>query len=129
MTPNVQKSPYEIIHYLPDGNVQINLDNILTESKIIHPNMPLIKLEGSHIDLIKILDISDDTSHLYIKIQEYETGREYQISHILDPMIKYFVWWLVSEDCMLGMLEDRVFRKINYGQELEFDFKIPVNFV
>lgn len=123
---DAQKSTFstsnDIMSYLPNGAVKIDLDNILTIDKIVHPEMLLLKQEGSHFDVIRVLDIWDQDGYLKIKIEDRKTDRVNVISQILDRNNGYFIWTLISYPYAMKMIEDRVIRKINDGKELEFDF-------
>jgi len=126
MQKDAQKKTFstsnDILTYLPNGGVRIDLDNILTIDKIVHPEMLLLKQESSHFDVIRVLDIWDEDDYLKIKIEDRKTGRVHVISQILDRNNGYFVWTLISYPYAMNMIEDRVIRKINDGKELEFDF-------
>lgn len=111
-----------ILTYFKDGSVRIDLENILTIDKIVHPDMLLLKQEGSHFDVVQILDIWDEDGYLMIQIKDRKTGRVHIISQILDRNNGYFIWTLISYQFAMTMFEDQVIRKINDGQELEFDF-------
>ena len=108
--------------YRLNGGVRIDLDNILTIDRIIYPDMLLLKNEGSHFDVVRVLKVWDDSGYLKIRIQDRKTGREHVISHILNRNVGYFVWTLISYPYAMKMLEDQVIRKINDGKELEFDY-------
>lgn len=112
----------DIMTYLPNGAVKIDLDNILSIDKIIHPDMLLLKQEGSHFDVVQVLDIWDEDGYVKIRIQDRKTGRVHDISQILDRNNGYFLWTLLSYPYAMKMIEDRVIGKINDGKELEFDF-------
>jgi len=126
MPENAQNKTFstsdDIMIYLPNGGVRIDLDNILTIDRIIYPDMLLLKQEGSHFDIIRVIDIWDENGYVKIRIQDRKTGREHDISQILDRNNGYFIWTLISYQFAMKMFEDQVIRKINDGQELEFDF-------
>jgi len=117
------KHANDLIRYLPNGDVQIRLDNILTRNKIVHKNMLLLKVEGRHVDVIKVRNVWDEDGIVHLKVQDNETGKDYTISHVLDPNVKYFVWWIVSYDYVTNTLGDRSYEKlINEEGLLEFDY-------
>ena len=112
----------DILTYYPDGSAKIDLENILTYDRIIYPDMLLLKQEGSHFDIIRVLEVWDQDVDVKIKIQDRRTGIEHVISQILDRNVGYFIWTLISYPYAMKMIEDQVIRKIKYGKELEFDF-------
>ena len=87
-----------MIKYLPNNRVYINLPCILTLNKTIAIGMPYLKVEGSHTDSIRVLDIRDAEGYVYIKIQNLKTGEVHTISWILQNDIEYCLWYLVSLD-------------------------------
>ena len=115
MKTNVQntKPENDLIKYYPDGNVKILLDNILTLDHIVHPNMKVLKMEGSHFDTINILEIWDDGDYVYLKVKDIKTQREHELVQILDRENKYFLWSIIDLDYAMGMMEDKIVEKIN----------------
>lgn len=122
MPKDAQKKTFstddDIMTYYHDGSAKIDLENILTIGNIVHPEMLLLKQEGSHFDVIRVMDIWDEDGYVKIKIEDRKTGREHDISQILDRDNGYFVWTLLSYPYAMKMIEDQVIRKINDGQEL-----------
>jgi len=127
MKTNVQSST-PILTYLPNERVHINLDNILTRNQIVHPEMLLLKIEGRHVDVIKVKKIEDRDGYLYIMIEDQITGRVNNLIQILDHENKFFLWWVVSYEYVMNDLENRVCERLtNKGALLEFDFKPPID--
>ncbi len=115
----------DILTYYRNGGVRIDLENILTIDRIIYPDMLLLKQEGSHFDVIRVLEVWDQDVDVKIRIQDRRTGIKHVISQILDRNVRYFIWTLISYPYAMKMIEDQVIRKIRkikYGKELEFDF-------
>jgi hypothetical protein len=113
---NVQIKDESITRY-NDGSYQVRLDNILTTDQVLFPGMILLKLEGTHTDVIKILDIQVKDRFLYLSIEDQKTGLSYIISHQIGS--DYYLWTLISYD----YFTDKLLRKSNQKEmEIEFDF-------
>lgn len=118
-----QNSPsHELIQYLPDSRVKIDLENILTIDRIIYPNMLLLKLEGRYSDVIRVIDVWDYDGYVHLLVEDRKTGKTGELVQILDKENKIFIWSLISLDYVLNVLEDRIANKINNGELLDFDF-------
>ena len=102
----------DLVTYFPDGGVRINLDNILTRNKTIYPKKLYLKSEGIHMDVVHVLKIWDEDGMIQLLVQEKNTDRIYNINHVLDPDIKYFVWWLVEYEFFIDALENRIMDRI-----------------
>jgi hypothetical protein len=113
---NVQIEDRHITRF-KDGSYQVRLDNILTTDQVLYPGMVLLKLEGTHTDVIKILDIQVKDGFLFLKIEDKKTGLPYIISHQLGS--KFYLWTLISYDYFIDKLLIRVNQK---GTEIEFEF-------
>ena len=113
---------HELIQYLPDNMVKIDLENILTIDRIIYPNMLLLKLEGRHSDVIRVIDVWDYDGYVHLWVEDRKTGKTGELVQILDKENKIFIWSLISLDYVLNVLEDRIAEKINNKGLLEFDF-------
>ncbi len=100
-----------------DGSIQIRMDNILTMDQVLFPGMILLKLEGTHTDVIKILEIVVKDGYLYLKIKDQKTGLPYIISHRIGS--EFYLWTLISYDYFIDKLLSRANQK---GTEIEFDF-------
>ena len=114
MKANVQPScqKQSLITYYTDGDVQINLDCILTENRIVRKGMMLIKVEGSHTDVIKLLGVRNNQDMVYLKIKDLKTKRIHEISQRLDQDENLFVWWVTSYQFAASKIEDRVIGKL-----------------
>lgn len=105
-----------IVIYHKDGSVQINLANIHTDAHIVYPYMKVIKKEGNHYDLIKILGIYDDDQYIYLTIKNIITGSVHVISQILDWDNTYFLWSIISIEYFHKMLEERIMNRLIMGK-------------
>jgi hypothetical protein len=108
--PSCQKQ--SLITYYADGDIQINLDCILTENRVVRTGMMLIKVEGSHTDVIKLIGVRNTQEMVYLKIKDMKTGLPIVISQILDPKEKLFVWWVTSYQFAASQIEDRVIEQL-----------------
>ncbi len=106
----------DFIKYYPDGSVKILLDNILTLDHIVHPNMRVIKKEGSHFDPTKILEIWDDGDYVYLQVQDIKTGKVGELVQILDVGNSYFLWSILSYDYAMKMMEERIMNRLIVGK-------------
>jgi hypothetical protein len=103
---NSQKQP--LITYYPNGNVQIYLDCILTPDHLVHQNMLLIKVEGTHVDIVNLISVRNTQDMVYLKIMDMKTKNVHEISQRLDHEENYFVWWIISYSYINAAVEDRV---------------------
>jgi len=120
MKHNTQKQivhPDEIITYYPDGSVQILMNCIMTIDHIIFPGMILLKSEGIHFDVVKVLEIWDKDGYLYIKIEDNKTAKISTISKRIS--IDYYLWTLISYEYIADKF---IFKNLKKGTEIEFDF-------
>jgi hypothetical protein len=111
MKDNVRNSSStkKSVRYFPDGGVQIDLDSILTVHKMVYPGKHYLKVEGVHMNPVKILKIWDEHGFIHMTVQHTEGNqRVYDISHTLNPDIKYYGWWITDSDYFIRVLEDRV---------------------
>ncbi len=124
MKTNVQNynQNQSLITYYNDGSVQINLDCILTRDHIVRPGMLLVKVEGHNVDVVKLLRVRNTDRMVYLQIKDMKTKRVYEISQILDPDEKLFIWWITSYTYVAAALEDRVIEELKGTERLEFDF-------
>ena len=104
--PNCQKQ--SLITYYPKGNVQIFLENILTPDHLVHQNMLLIKVEGTHVDIVNLISVRNTQEMVYLKIKDMKTKHVHEISQRLDHDENYFVWWIISYSYINAAVEDRV---------------------
>lgn len=115
---NVQNrtKDHDTLRYYPDGAVKIDLDNILIIDKMVYPNNLYLKVEGVHMNPIRVLRIWDENGFIHMRVQQTEgKKRIYDISHILDPDIQYFSWWITDYDYFMKSLEDRVMMELIVG--------------
>lgn len=125
MKTNVQNinHPHDKVTYFKNGEVKIDLDNILAPNKILQIGNLLLKVEGSHIDVVKLLGVTNTDQMVYLEIEEMKTGSVHKISTRIDQEAgKYFVWWVVNFDHVLGAIEDRVVDQLKGSELWEFDY-------
>ena len=103
---NSQKQP--LITYYPKGNVQIFLDCILTPDHLVHQNMLLIKVEGTHVDIVNLISVRNTQEMVYLLIKDMKTKNVHEISQRLDHDENLFVWWIISYSYINAAIEDRI---------------------
>ena len=110
MKTNVQPScqKQSLITYYPKGNVQIFLDCILTPDHLVHQNMLLIKVKGTHVDIVNLISVRNTQDMVYLKIKDMKTKNVHEISQRLDAEENFFVWWIISYSYINAAVEDRV---------------------
>jgi len=87
----------KLIKFFPICTVQINLDNILTIGKLVYPGMRVIKIESNHFDAIEILNVEEEPEgYVSILVRDIGTDKIGELTQILDPENKYFIWTLIS---------------------------------
>jgi hypothetical protein len=96
------------LEYLQPYIVRLDLPFILTEDKMLVLGMPYLKLEGNHIDAVRLLDVCDKEGYVYLKIEDIKTGRVYTISWLLEYEGEFWLWSIAS----LEFIENDVFSKI-----------------
>ena len=116
MNTNVQPScqkQQNLITYYVDGEVQINLECILTPDRIVRNGMMLIKVEGTHTDVIKLLGVRNNQDTVYLLIKDMRSKRIHEISQKLDSAKNnVFVWWITSYQFAASKIEDRVIEEL-----------------
>jgi hypothetical protein len=80
----------ESLTWYPDGSIQVRMKNILTTEQVLFPRMLLLKSEGAHSDVVRILEIQMKDRFLYLKIEDQKTGLPYIISHKLGS--EFYLW-------------------------------------
>lgn len=113
---NIQNEDEYVTKY-EDGTMQVRSENILTTDQVLFPDMLLLKIEGLHVDVVRILDLWVEDGFLYIKLEDRKTGKVGMISQKLG--INYHLWTLVSYDYFIDKLISRANQK---GTEIEFDY-------
>ena len=93
-------APYKL-EYLQPNVVRLDLPFILTEDKILVYGMPYLKLEGKHIDAIRLLSVWDKKGYVYLKIENIETCKITTISWLIDYNGDYWLWALSSLQYLL----------------------------
>ncbi len=89
--------------YLPDNSVILNMPFILTINKLLKIGMPYMKLEGSHTDAIRLLNVFDENGCVYLKIQNLQTGKVNTISWNLNYSGDYWLWTIASMDYIMNI--------------------------
>ena len=105
---NVQN---EVICIYDDGRVMIDLPCILTPNRIVRPDMLLLKVEGRHVDVVKLISVKNTSEIVYLKLINMKTGLPIVISSTLDPDETFPHWWLLSYEYVLDHFEDRVLER------------------
>ena len=110
MKSNVQSNSQKksLITYYPKGNAQIFLDCILTPDHLVHQNMLLIKVEGTHVDIVNLISVRNTQDMVYLKIMDMRTKNVHEISQRLDADENFFVWWIISYSYINAAVEDRI---------------------
>ena len=108
--PNCQKK--SLINYYTDGEVQINLECILTPDRIVRNGMMLIKVEGTHTDVIKLLGVRNNQDTVYLLIKDMRSKNIHEISQRLTDEDSYFIWWVTSYQFAASKIEDRVIEEL-----------------
>lgn len=96
------------LEYLQPDIVRLDLPFILTEDKILVLGMPYLKLEGNHIDAVRLLDVNDNEGYVYLKIEDINTNSVYTISWLLEYDGEFWLWAIASFE----YIENDVFNKL-----------------
>ncbi len=91
-----EDSNHNKIKYFPPNSVQLNLPFILTQDKKLTIGMPYLKLEGRHIDAIRLLDIWDTDGYIFLKIENLQHGQVNTLSWALNHKGDFWVWSIAS---------------------------------
>ncbi|HKJ80963.1 MAG TPA: hypothetical protein VJ954_02985 [Ignavibacteriaceae bacterium] len=84
------------LEYFRPNVVRLDLSFILTENKLLVLNMPYLKLEGQHVDAVRLLDIWDKDGYVFLKIENITTGIINTISWLVEYDGDYWLWSLAS---------------------------------
>ncbi|MCF8223061.1 MAG: hypothetical protein K9J25_07920 [Bacteroidales bacterium] len=115
----VQNSPVteKLIHYFPDGSAMVLQNNIITPNNMIYPDSLYILRERSFYTVVRVKKIWDTEGIVNLKVQDQDgSGRVYNISQVIDPDIKYFVWYLFELNDIFRVLEDRIMMGLIVGK-------------
>jgi hypothetical protein len=107
-TRNKNSSFQDVLEYLPDGSVILNLPFIHVKDKTLIIGMPYMKLEDTHFDAVKLLDIWDLDEFVYLKVRDLKTGRCYTISWNLTYRGDYWLWSLADWDYLTCLSKKRI---------------------
>jgi len=87
----------KLIQFFPIGTAQINLPNILTIGRLVYPGMRVVKVESNHFDAIEILNVEEEPKgYVNLLVRDIGTDKIGELTQILDPENKYFIWTLIS---------------------------------
>jgi hypothetical protein len=92
-----------VFAYLPDYTVFLNLPCVLTLSKTLRVGMPYLYHEGLKMFPIRLLHIWDSDGFVYLRIQNLQTGKVYEISRLLQTDTEYCLWEIASLDFILDL--------------------------
>jgi len=104
---NSEVSINSILQYLPDCRVYLNLPCILTINKTLWIGMPYMYHEGLKTFAIRLLHIWDSDGFVYLRIQNLETGKVYEISRLLHADTDYCLWEIASMDYLMNLSNKR----------------------
>jgi hypothetical protein len=92
-----------LLSYLPDYTIYLNLPCVLTLSKTLRIGMPYMYHEGLKTFPIRLLHIWDSDGFVYLRIQNLESGKVYEISRLLHADTDYCLWEIASLDFILNI--------------------------
>ncbi len=84
------------LEYFCPNIVRLDLPFILTKNKMLVSNMPYLKLEGTHIDAVRLINVWDEDGYVYLKIKNLKTGQVNTISWLLEYKGDFWLWSLAS---------------------------------
>ena len=59
-------------------------------------NMSYLKLEGQHVDAVRLLDVWDENGYVFLQIENVTTGIVDSISWSLEYEGNFWLWTIVS---------------------------------
>lgn len=89
-------SGLKTLEYFQPDIVRLNLPFIQTENKMLILNMPYLKVEGTHIDAVRLLSVWDSDGYVYLKIMNLANNRIDTLTWLLDYSGTYWLWSLTS---------------------------------
>ncbi len=89
------------LEYFLPNIVRLDLPFILTEDKMLVLNMPYLKLEGQHVDAVRLLDVWDKDEIVNLKIQDLKTNKINVLSHNLKYSGNYWLWCLAEFEYLI----------------------------
>lgn len=93
----------QLLQYLPDHRVYLNLPCILTLNKTLWIGMPYLYHEGQKTFAIRLLHVWDSDGFVYLRIQNLQTGQVYKISSILKDDTEFSLWEIASLDFIMNL--------------------------
>ena len=96
-----------LLSYLPDYTVHLNLPCVLTLFKTLRVGMPYMYHEGLKTFAIRLLHIWDSDGFVYLRIQNLETSKVYEISRLLNADTDYCLWEIASLNYLMSISEKR----------------------
>jgi len=96
------------LEYFSQNIVRLDLPFIQTENKILVVNMPYLKMEGNHVDAVRLLCVWDNDGYVYLKIRNLVNNRIDTLIWSLDYSGTYWLWSLSS----LEFIENEIFSAI-----------------
>ena len=73
MKTNSQNFPHPNIQFFSDGNVHIDMNNIYTRDRLVHPGQKLMLLQDSDVTPVEIIEISHNDLLVYINVESAPT--------------------------------------------------------
>lgn len=102
-TSYTNSSNKEVLHYDSKDSVLLDLPFVLTLGKKLTINMPYLLLEGNHSIAVRLLEVSDADGVVYLRVQELQSQRTFELSWNLNYEGSYWLWSLADLPTLLGL--------------------------
>jgi hypothetical protein len=98
---HIRSSSRNVLEYLPNDSIILDLPFILTDSKKLTKNMPYMLLEGKHTTAVRLLTVHDNNGMVYLNVQELVTNKTYTLSWNMEYTGDYWLWSLADLSTLL----------------------------
>ena len=98
----INSSGRQVLKYLPQDSIVLDLPFILTCSMKLTRNMPYMLLEGK-TKAIRLLDVHDANGIVYLDVEELHTGRPYTLSWNMEFDGDYWLWSIADFDTLTNL--------------------------